>query len=58
MNRRESTTNTDDKTQMIHKRSTALEGLVKIFYCGGGGGGLNRFHKTILTLSSDLDIET
>ena len=27
----------DIKTQMIHKRSTALEWLVKIFYWGGGG---------------------
>ena len=36
---------------MIHKRSTALERSVEIFYWEG----LNRFHGANLTLSSDVD---
>ena len=37
-------------TQMIRKRTTALERSVKYFT-----GGLNRFHSANLTLSSDVD---
>ena len=45
---------------MIHKRSTALERSVKIFYWLKNIllGGLNRFHGANLTLSSDVDQDT
>ena len=39
---------------MIHKRSTTLERSVKIFLLEG----LNMFHGTNLTLSSDVDQDT
>ena len=55
MNRQKSMRNTRRKTQMILKRSTALERSVKI---SNWEGGLNRFHGANLTLSSDVDQET
>ena len=50
MNRRESMRNTKNKnkTQMIHKRSTALKRSVKIFYWRD----LNQFHGANLSLNN------
>ena len=45
-----------EKTEKIHKRSTALERSENILL--GWGGGLNWFHGANLTLNSDVDQDT